>query len=143
MQTEQELLAHAIKAATYRFNRAVEGSAADFGDFTIGEHTRTPNRIIRHMTDLALKTAMVIREGHFNVPSLQPLGFEEEKARLLLALDALPVLVLERETDLALCKKLLQGPVLDMVSHVGQLAMLNGLHGNKIKGESYFDASIQ
>lgn len=110
MQTEQELLAHAIRAATYRFNRAMEGSAADFGDFKIGEHTRTPNAIIRHMTDLAMKTAMMLREGHFTIPALQPLAFEEEKARLLQALEVLPGLLQEQEPDMDSAKNFYRAP---------------------------------
>jgi len=40
-------------------------------------------------------------------------------------------------------KRLLQGPILDMATHIGQLAMLNGLNGNPVPKESYYNADIE
>jgi hypothetical protein len=38
--------------------------------------------------------------------------------------------------------KLLQGPIADAMTHVGQLAMLRHLFGFPIRGENYFRADI-
>ena len=40
-------------------------------------------------------------------------------------------------------EKLLQGPVADVLTHVGQIAMLRRLAGVPVKGESYYAAEIQ
>jgi hypothetical protein len=39
-------------------------------------------------------------------------------------------------------EKLLQGPIADALTHVGQIAMLRRMGGGPIKGESYYAADI-
>ncbi|HUB78641.1 MAG TPA: hypothetical protein VMB03_07595 [Bryobacteraceae bacterium] len=39
-------------------------------------------------------------------------------------------------------EKLIQGPIADALTHVGQLAMLRRMAGCKMKGENYFVAHI-
>jgi hypothetical protein len=39
-------------------------------------------------------------------------------------------------------EKLLQGPIADALTHVGQIAMLRRLAGGPVKGESYYEAEI-
>src|SRR6266496_3863670 len=39
-------------------------------------------------------------------------------------------------------EKLLQGPIADALTHVGQIAMLRRMAGAPVKGESYFAAEI-
>ena len=137
-----ELLKHSFKAITYRFQKAINNSKADFGEFKISDHTRTPNEIINHMYDLAVKTGTMIREGHFNCPAPLQLSFDEEVHRFLKTIKDLETIIEENKPGLELSKKLLQGPIMDITTHVGQLAILNGLNGNKIPKESYFDAGL-
>jgi hypothetical protein len=143
MQNHKQILIHAIKTIQYRFVKATHGSKEDFGVFKIGGHTRTPNQIINHMFDLAAKTKSMIKENHFNVTPPTLLDFNNERERLLNELNDLNFAIELCDLDLELCKKLLQGPILDMATHVGQIAMLNGLHGNMIPKESYYNAQIE
>jgi hypothetical protein len=39
-------------------------------------------------------------------------------------------------------ERLLQGPVADALTHVGQLAMLRHMFGSPIRGENYYRADI-
>ena len=39
-------------------------------------------------------------------------------------------------------EKLLQGPLADALTHVGQIAMLRRMAGGPVKGENYFVADI-
>lgn len=142
MTERSEILYHSIKAIEYRFAKATAGSKVDFGDFKISEHTRTPNEIINHMFDLATKTNTMIREGHFNCPSPKLLNFNEECKRFLSELSELKNSIGNNDIDLEICKKLLQGPLLDITTHIGQIAMLNGLNDNKIPKESYYSADL-
>lgn len=140
--SKNELLEHSLRAIDYRFTKAIHRSAAHFGEFKISDHTRSPNEIINHMCDLVIKTTSQIKEGHLNSPSPEPLDFNGEVKRFISNLHQLIGILNETEVDPAIGKKLLQGPILDMTTHIGQLAMLNGLHGNKISKENYFDADI-
>ncbi|MBZ5857612.1 hypothetical protein [Flavihumibacter profundi] len=142
MDNETQMLIHAVKAIQYRFIKATNCSKEHFGEYKVGPHTRTPNEITNHIYDLVNKTACRIKEGHFNCPAPQLLDFSREKERLLSGLEELIYIINTSVMDFELWKKLLQGPVLDIATHIGQIAMLNGLHGNKIPGESYFDAIL-
>ena len=139
---KNELLQHSVRAISYRFVKSTTGSKENFGNFKISEHTRSPNEIINHLSDLVTKTITMLREGHFNCPPPALLDFDGEMARFVSGLKELEAVLSEKEIDTELSKKLLQGPILDMATHTGQLAMLNGLHGNKIPRESYFSANL-
>lgn len=138
MSTHIPLLVHAIKAIQYRFVKATNASKVDFGSYKISDHARTPSEIVNHLFDLAAKTRCMITYGHFDSPLPTPLSFPEEAQRFLSGLETLACATIEEETG----KRLLQGPVLDMATHVGQLAMLNGLHGTRVAKENYYSAHI-
>jgi hypothetical protein len=143
MDNPNELLIHTVKTIRYRFIRATQGASASFGEFRIGAGTRQPKEIVNHMFDLVTKTISMLLHGHFSTPQPAQLIFEEEKERFLAALNELQTCLSRIQLEPAQSKKLLQGPLLDMVTHIGQLAMLNGLHGNKVPRESYFDARLE
>jgi hypothetical protein len=138
-----EILNHAIKAIEYRFRKVIAGSSNDFGNFKVSDHTRTPNEIINHMFDLAIKTKTMVSEGHFNSPPPALLEFPAEVERFLIGLEELQNTIAQKEIEITISKKLLQGPIVDMATHVGQIAMLNGLNGNKIVKESYYAAGLE
>lgn len=142
MNTHKELLIHAVKAIQYRFVKVTNDSKEHFGTFKISNHTRSPCEIINHLFDLTAKTKYMITEGHFKCPAPLSLNFADEKHRFLSGLKDLQTVMTNGEIDIEMCRRLLQGPLLDMATHVGQLAMLNGLHGNKIPKENYYEATL-
>jgi hypothetical protein len=139
---KNEILIHCIKAINYRFTKATAGSRDNFGSFKISSHTRSPCEIINHMFD-ATKTRTMIMEGHFNCPSPETLDFSGESKRFITSLQDLLSAMNERELDIEVSKKLLQGPILDIATHIGQIAMLNGLNDNKIPKESFYSADLK
>lgn len=142
MKIQNELLIHTVKTIQFRFLKALNISKEDFGQFKIRETTRCPNEIINHMCDLAIKTKTKIIEGHFIVNNLQLLNFINEKKRFINELKELQSVIALFEIEIDLSKKLLQGPLSDMVTHIGQIALLNGLYGNKVPKENYFDEDM-
>jgi hypothetical protein len=142
LKMNNEILIHALKAVNYRFIKATDGSKENFGSFKISAHTRSPSEIVNHMFDLVTKTQSMISEGHFNTTPPAVLDFTDECHRFVAALDALQSLMSETEIDIEVSKKLLQGPILDIASHIGQIAMLNGLKDNKISKVSYYSADL-
>ena len=138
-----ELLTHATKAIGFRFTKAVAGMPEEFGHYRLNPHTRTPNQIITHLFDLASKTIMMIEEGHFKSPPPEELSFNGEVGRYLEKLVSLRQVLQTRELPIDLSKKLFQGPILDMTSHVGQLALLRGMSGDPVPRISYFAADLE
>ncbi len=139
---KNELIRHALAAIDHRFSKTVMDHGTGFGDFKIGEECRTPNEIVNHMFDLVNRTSMKLREGHFNCPAPDVLNCEEEIIRFKQGVKDLDLLISKTDIDMSTKKKLLQGPLLDVTTHIGQLAMLNGLAGHKVKKKSYYTAHI-
>lgn len=142
MKEFSEILVHAVKAIRYRFNKATEGVNENFDDYKVSEQTRSPAEIVNHMFDLTGKTKQMITAGNFDCAPPPTLRFSEEKLRFLNCLTELEAVLLTASISTDTAKRLLQGPILDMTTHVGQLAMLNGLTGNKVPKEDYYNAEI-
>ena len=143
MVVKNELLTHSIKAIKYRFIKSIEGASDAFGDFKVGTDARSPNEIINHMYDLVSKTIKMIQDGVFSKDSPDLLNFRDEVERFILGLDELQETISSNEIELNFQERLLQGPILDITSHIGQIAMLNGLNGNKVKRNNYYSADLK
>lgn len=133
-----ELLNHALKAIKYRFEKATVGSLDNFGEFRVSDHTRSPSEIVNHMFDLVNKSITLITGGDMNTESPELMKFGEECQRFVIGLEKLMIVLQQSQIDLFKCKRLLQGPILDITTHIGQLALLNGLNANKIGKENYY-----
>jgi hypothetical protein len=139
---DNQLLAHAVKALAYRLTKATNGSNENFGAYKVSDHTRSPNEILNHMCDLVIKTITMIQEGHFKSAPPAALDFGKETTRLTDRLQELQTIIATTSMVNDVSKRLLQGPILDIATHIGQLALLNGLNGNRIPKESYYNADI-
>jgi len=137
-----DLLRHVLATIGYRFQKAVTNSNENFGDFKIGKNTRTPSEIVNHMFDLLSKTKIFIEEGRFDNIAPTLLDFNSEVECFNLELGNLDNTLSENELEINYSKRLLQGPLLDIMCHVGQIAMLSGLNGNRIQAEDYSSATI-
>ena len=138
--TDRELLRHALAVLAYRGGKVIHGAPPAFAAYdTGGGHT--PLVILAHLGDL-LDWALAHARGEPKWVSAPPGTWSEQAARFhasLAALDAhldsdAPV---KQETT-----RLLQGPIADALTHVGQLAMLRRMAGCATVGENYLVADI-
>lgn len=139
---DTDLLQHIVTALAFRFKKAIAPSGEDFGMFKAGKQTRSPCEIINHMTDLANKASLKITAGHFNSPPSAIQDFLSESTRFLEALQRLSETIQATTIDKEIAMRLLQGPLLDIATHIGQIALLNGLNGNPVSKENYFSADL-
>jgi hypothetical protein len=75
--------------------------------------------------------------------SSEPRAWAEEKQRFLRRSKPLTPFWRPAEPLHASVERLLQGPVADALTHVGQLAMLRRLAGSPTRGENFFAAEIK
>ena len=68
---------------------------------------------------------------------------KEEIKRFNDELRALDDLLSTKELGIGYSKRLLQGPLSDILTHVGQLSMLSRLDDHPIEGEDFSSAPIQ
>jgi hypothetical protein len=71
-----------------------------------------------------------------------PLAWPAEKARFFASLASLDAYLASSETLHAPANRLFQGPIADVLTHVGQLAMLRRLSGAPIVGENFYVADV-
>jgi hypothetical protein len=139
MDEKRELLRHTLSTVAYRAARALEGAGEQFGSFDGAG--RQPVEILAHMGDLfdwALSAAM----GKSRWQVSKPLAWGEEKRRFFASLQAFDAFLASAKVLHAPIERLLQGPVADALTHVGQLAMLRRLAGNPAQGENFVVAAI-
>ena len=138
---KRELLRHALATLAYRGGKAVRNAPEGFAVFHVDAGVRAPGQVLAHIGDLmdwALSIALGKREWHDS----KPLAWEKEVERFFAALKKFDDYLASSETVHTTPEKLLQGPVADALTHVGQIAMLRRIGGEPLKGESYYEAEI-
>ncbi len=141
LDQKRELLRHAVATVAYRGGKAVRGASSGFAEFHAGEGLRTPAQILAHIGDL-FDWALSIAVGRQKWRDSAPLPWEQEVERFFATLKKFDDFLASAEPVQAPLEKLLQGPVADALTHVGQIAMLRRLAGAPVKSESYFAADI-
>jgi len=133
------LLRHTLATVAYRAARALNGAPDSFADFEGAG--RRPVQILAHMGDL-FDWALSMAESKQRWRESQPLPWAEEPARFFAVLGAFDAYLASEEPLHAPVEGLMQGPVADALTHVGQLAMLRRLAGCPARGENFYVAAI-
>ncbi len=137
----QKAIRHILATIGYRFNKTVIDVDTAFGDFEAGNDVKKPTEIIHHVTHLLFFAKQAFGE---DAPSkLELLSYREEIARFYKILNELDLLVCDVIIRDLPYYKLIQGPLADILTHVGQLAMLRRLYGSPIEAEDFTEADIQ
>jgi hypothetical protein len=139
MDTGRAALRHLLATLAYRATRALENAPDGFADFDGAG--RQPIQILAHMGDL-FDWSLSMAEGNPRWSASKPLNWREEEQRFYAALGAFDAFLASSATLKAPMERLLQGPVADALTHVGQLAMLRRMAGCPTKGENFFVAEI-
>jgi hypothetical protein len=141
MDAQRALLKHFLATVAYRTQKALRGAPNSFADFRAGVNLRTPHEIIWHMTGVLGYARTFFQAGVWQPGRLDDFG--AEVVRFHLVLEDLGSL-LERETPSngISPEQLLQGPLADAMTHVGQLAMLRRLAGSPVPSENFVYAAI-
>jgi len=144
MDRDRELLRHFLAAVAYRTQKALRGAPEHFADFSAGHQARTPIEILRHMTSLMGFTRTLFLGGSYPVHPEPLAAFQDEIVRFHGTLEAVGDLLMTamplRDVSPT---QLLQGPFADMMTHVGQLALLRRLADAPVAPENFILADIQ
>jgi len=142
MATDHSRAALRQLAATlaYRAAKVLRDAPPEFGSHSFGDATRQPVKIIGHMGDLMFWGVSIAKGGY----EWKPAGgdsWQAEVERFFAGLAALDAELAADEFNGSI-EKLIQGPLADALTHVGQLAMLRGMMGAPVRPESYAKAAI-
>ena len=137
LNTAQDALRHVLVALGDRFEHAVSGAPEAFDDFDVGHDTRRPIEIVRHLRgNLRFAAALW---GDTDPEALEPEAWDDELAAFRVELRELDALLraLPTPTGPTPTAKILQGPLLDALTHVGQLLTLRRLAGAPVPPRRY------
>jgi hypothetical protein len=138
---KSELLRHGVAALAYRAAKAVRDVPAGFADFHAGEGVRTPGQVLAHIGDV-FEWALSLAKGKQVWRDSKPLPWEKEVERFFTALKSFDDFLASNAAVEAPLEKLLQGPIADALTHVGQLTILRRLARAPMKSENYYAAEI-
>jgi len=136
-----ELLRHALATLAYRAGKAIRNAPDGFATFQACEGVRTPGQILAHIGDL-MDWGLSIAIGKQQWHNSEPQPWKKEAERFFAALKKFDDFFASSEPLHASPEKLLQGPIADALTHVGQIAILRRMAGEPVKGESYYAAEI-
>lgn len=135
------LLRHLMATLAYRASKAMRDAPPDFGEFAAAPSARHPAQIVAHMGDL-MDWALHLARGEWTWHAAGSGGWEANVQRFFRGLEALDAYVASGASLGLPAEVIIQGPLADALTHVGQLAMLRGLAGAPIRPESYGRAVI-
>jgi hypothetical protein len=138
---KRELLLHLLATIAYRVQKALRAAPPDFADFRAGTNTRTPHELLWHMTGVIGYARTMLHGGRFAPPRCAT--FSKEVARFHDTLEGLrgdfaDAALHARISD----EQFLQGPLADVLTHAGQLALLRRLAGSPVPSENFIFARV-
>jgi hypothetical protein len=130
-----------VATVAYRGGIAVTGAPDNFAAFRINEDVRAPGELLAHIGDL-LEGSLYLLKGEMVFLTSYPLPWVKEVSRFFSAAERLDA-YLGSDAPLACpVEKLIQGPIGDALTHVGQIVMLRRVAGSPVRAESYFTSEI-
>jgi len=125
----------------YRAAKVLRDVPVGFDMMTVAASARRPVQIVAHLADLMAWGTSLARGGYV----WKAAGSEDWSIEVQRFFDGLAALDREIATAPPSAEsvvQLIQGPLADALTHVGQLAMLRGIHGAPVRPESYARAEI-
>ena len=138
---KREVLRHMVATVAYRGGLAITDAPEGFAAFRAHETTRTAGEILAHIGDL-LEGSLYLLKGEMVYLTSDPLPWKEEITRFFSAVKKLDSYLASDAPLACLVEKLVQGPVGDALTHVGQIVMMRHMAGSPIRPGEYFTAEI-
>jgi len=139
-------LRHILATIAYRGSKVLRGAPESFSSFRAGDTSRSAAQILAHMADL-LEWTLRLCEGSEPWRAawrpVAPSEWNRDVARFFDALKRLDDFVTTSKTSAMPPEVLFQGPISDVLTHIGQLALLRRLAGAPIKGEVMILADVE
>lgn len=141
LDLKREVLRHMVATVAYRGGLAVTDAPASFAAFQAHETTRTAGELLAHIGDL-LQGSLHLVKGEMVYLTTDPLPWPEEIKRFFSAVKDLDSYLASDAPLACPVERLVQGPIGDALTHVGQIVMLRRMAGIPIRPGSYFAAEI-
>jgi len=141
MSAKEEILRHYLASIAYHATKAIKGAPENYPELNIGKDIRTPRRILHHVTGV-LSYAHSFFE-HYDTTYFEHKPWDEEVRYFYETLSKLDESLQEKEPREVSEEQLLQGPLSDAMTHIGQLLMLRRMAGSPVPSENFIYADIR
>jgi hypothetical protein len=140
---DRRFLRHLAATLAYRAAKVLRGVPPSFATAKLGSGTRTPVQILAHLGDL-MAWGVTLARGEYTWKAEGGDDWQREQKRFLDNLATLDAALAVGDGPLpeGALEKLIQGPLSDALTHVGQLAMMRAAAGAPVRPESYARAQI-
>jgi hypothetical protein len=138
--TTRAVVRHLTATLAYRAAKVLRDAPPGFVHASFGDSTRKPVAIVAHLADL-MAWAISLTRGAYVWKAEGTADWQTEVGRFFGNLATLDRELATSTADVSI-EKLIQGPLADALTHVGQLAMLRGMAGVPVRPESYARAEI-
>ena len=138
---KRALLRHGVATLAYRAAKALRNADASFATLRASGKSRSPLELVAHLADL-FEWALSLAEGEQRWQPATPSSWDAECDRFFAALAAFDAFLAGDKPLARAPERLLQGPVADALTHVGQLMMLRRLADQPLRSENYAIADI-
>jgi hypothetical protein len=135
------VLRHLVATLAYRAAKVLRDVPLSFAEFSAGPNWRRPVLLVSHLGDLmGWGTRMAQGENLWRADGTS--DWNTEVRRFFDGLAALDRVLASDAPLGGSAEMLIQGPLADALTHVGQLAMLRSAAGIPVRPESYARAEI-
>lgn len=141
LDPKREVLRHLLATVAYRGGLAVANVPEGFASFRAHETTRTPAELLAHLADL-LEGSLYLLKGEMVYLNSAPLDWKDGVTRFFSCVKELDSYLASEGPLACSLEKLVQGPIGDALTHVGQIVMLRRMAGAPIRSVGYFNAEI-
>jgi len=124
-----------IDIILYRLNKSLINTNKAYFDFSAGHDSRTPSEILAHLVDVSNYGLGIA--GAEKPQNLESSVLEKISENFIAMKSHLSNKTVDEDT----AKKLINGPLSDALTHIGQLALLRRLTGSPIAWENYTQAN--
>jgi hypothetical protein len=139
---KRELLRHLCATLAFRGGIAIADAPETFAEFRAGEQARSAGEILAHIGD-CVQGSLSLMKGEFVYLQSLPQSWPEDVKRFFTAVEEFDSYLASDAPLAQSVEKIMQGPMADALTHVGQIVMLRRLAGKPITAESYFTAEIK
>jgi hypothetical protein len=138
----QHLFRHLLATISYRANLAITDAPSHYPTFSAGKGVRPPIKILNHMSNVLAYALHYYRQTPFE--KREPGDWANEVDYFYKTLEEFDRLLAEGKTPTgATVEQILQGPLADALTHVGQLSMLRRLADAPVERRNFMKAEIQ
>jgi hypothetical protein len=137
----RDLLRQALATLAYRGAKPLRSAPEGFASFRPAEGSRSPGEVLAHIGDL-LDWAVSIVQAREVWHAATPKPWPAEIDRFFAGLAQLDQALLAATPESIPIERLIQGPIADAFTHIGQISYLRRLAGAAVRGENYSVAQV-